>query len=60
MMWNRLVKCPKCGNMVESQPSCCEDYAKIVKCYGTVVKQLKTKVSEKQCGYRGFVYIGKE
>lgn len=51
------VKCPKCNNLADSQPSCCKNYRKIIKCYGLVNKELKTKIRQETCGFKGFVKI---
>lgn len=51
------VKCPKCGAMVDSQPSVADGYRKIIKCYGKMKVSLKTKEKEEPCNFSGFVKI---
>lgn len=51
------VKCPQCGQMVDSEPAISEQYRKIIKCTGRKRRKLKTKEITENCGYTGFVKI---
>lgn len=53
------VKCPKCGNLVDTQPALSPQYRKIIKCYGIFKVKLKTKERTETCNYTGFVKHGK-
>lgn len=50
-----MTKCPKCGGLLNIQPSISDNY-RLIFCYNIV--DLKNKQGTKMCGYRGYMKDG--